>query len=282
MTRIGGNPSPPWLWPNLLGLDAPAIAVTWQILFARSFGADIPMVLHLILGLSVWCIYLADRLYDSRRTGETVAGTGRLMFTRSHFKPLAATLLAASVLNCVLIIRFIPEKLILTGLITASLLGGYYVIRLKAGLRIAALIPREILCGMIFALGCVITSHEYAPPGTNESQFWLAAFFFGLLCSANCILISIWEWEEDLAANDRSITTGSPRIVRHIGSAILVAGVCSLALASSGPGFIYWAMAVSTFAQRIVLHYESRIGKPMLRVLGDAVLLTPLLFVQVA
>jgi hypothetical protein len=282
MTSTSGTHSPPWLWPNLLGLDAPAVAVTWQILFARSFGADIPPVLHLILGLSVWCIYLADRLYDSIRTGETAGGTGRMMFTRRHFKPLAATLFATTVLNCTLIIRYIPENLMITGFITASLLGAYYMIRLKSGLRIAALIPREILCGMIFALGCVITAQAYALPGTDDLQFWVPAFFLGLVCSANCILISIWEREEDLAANDRSITTGSPRIVRHIGSAILVVGACSLALASSGPGFIYLAMALSSFAQRIVLHYESRMGKPMLRVLGDAVLLTPLLFMPFA
>lgn len=55
--KRNGHPCPPWLWPNLLSLDAPVVAVAWQWLFARVFGADLPAVFHLILGLSVWCIW---------------------------------------------------------------------------------------------------------------------------------------------------------------------------------------------------------------------------------
>lgn len=277
----GGNFFPPWLWPNLLGLDAPAVAVSWQILFGRNFGAELPTALHLVLGLSVWCIYLADRLYDTIRTDATVVGTGRLMFTRKHFKTLAAILIIASLLNIGLIACYVPEKLIITGLITAFLLGVYYLFRLNAGMRIAARIPREILCGMIFSLGCVITTHSFAPPGTNEWRFWLAAFFLGLLFSSNCILISIWEREEDLAASDRSIATDSPRIFRHIGNTIILLGIASLALAPSGLWKIHLAIALSAYAQWIALHYENRMSKPMLRVLGDAVLLSPLLLLWV-
>lgn len=281
MTHNGGNTPPLWLWPNLLGLDAPAVAVSWQLLFSRVFGTGFPIVLHLILGLSVWCIYLADRLYDTVRTDEAVAGTGRLIFTRRHFKPLAVALGIASAANLALIIRYVPEKLILSGLVTAFLLGIYYAIRLGGGARLVSLIPREILCGMLFSLGCVITPHAYAAPGTAGLQFWLAAAFFGFACSANCILISIWEREEDLAANDQSFATASPRIVRHIGAAIVLIGACSLALAYSSSWGIHLAVALSACAQSIVLHFDDRLSKPMLRVLGDAVLLTPLLFLWV-
>ncbi len=281
MNRNGGNFAPIWLWPNLLGLDSPAVAVCWQLLFARVFDTAFPIVLHVILGLSVWCIYLADRLYDTIRTDESVAGTDRHIFTRRHFKPLAVALCLASVVNLGLIILFVPKNLIISGLITASLLGIYYAIRLKGGAKIASLIPREILCGMLFSLGCVITPHAYATPGTADLQFWLSAALFGLVCSASCILISIWEREEDLAASDHSLATASPQIVRHIGAAITLIGVCSLALAFYGPWKIRAAVAIAACAQGIALHFDDRLSKSTLRVLGDAVLLTPLIFVWV-
>lgn len=279
---IRRNPSAPaWLWPNLLGLDAPAVAVSWQVLFSQAFGSDFPMVLHLILGLSVWCIYLADRLYDTLRTEAEAMATSRHMFTRRHFKALAVALGIAATVNLALIILHVPEKLILSGLITAALLGIYYAIRLKGGARFAALIPREILCGMLFSLGCVITTLAYADSGMIGPQFWLGAFFLGLACSASCILISIWEREEDLASMDHSVATVSPRIVRHIGVAVVMIGAYSLVLAFSGAWAIHLAIALSAFAQRLTLHFDNRLSKPMLRVLGDAVLLTPLLLLRV-
>lgn len=272
------NPSaPPWLWPNLLGLDSPAVAVSWQILFSRAFDTEFPMVLHLILGLSVWCIYLADRLYDTLRTDAAAMATDRHRFTRRYFKPLAAALCIAAAANLALIIRCVPQNLIVSGLITAALLGVYYVIRLRGGARLAALIPREILCGMLFSLGCVITPHAYAEPGTIGVRFWLGAFLLGLACSASCILISIWEREEDSATSDHSVASGNPRIVRHIGAAIAVIGACSLALAFTGARAIHLAIALSSCAQGTALHFDKRLSKPMLRVLGDAVLLSPLL-----
>lgn len=249
------------------------------MLFSRIFNTDFPPVLHLVLGLSVWCIYLADRLHDALRTDSAVLGTGRLMFTKKRFKPLASILLVASALNLALIILHVPGKLIATGLITAALLGVYYLLRLKAGVRIAALIPREILCGLIFALGCVITPHAFAAPGGTGPVFWISAFCLGLVCSANCILISIWEREEDLAASDTSMASAGT--VRHIGIVIVGIGVASMALAFAGARPIHLAIALSAGAQWITLQFDDRLPKPLLRMLADAVLLTPLLLLWV-
>jgi hypothetical protein len=284
MIRPGPNgrkPAPAWLWPNLLGLDAPAVAVSWQLLFARTFDTDFPLVLHGILGLSVWCIYLADRLYDTMRTDSTAAGTDRHLFTRKHFKPLAVALIIASALNLVLIIRYVPERLVISGLITALLLGTYYAIRLKSGTRIVSVIPREILCGMLFSLGCVITPQAFEASGSIDTKLWLAAFSFGLICSASCLLISIWEKDEDLATGDHSLATLHPGIVNYLSGAIAVIAVLSACLAILGPWQIYVAVALAACAQLATLRYETHLSKPMLRVIGDAVLLTPLLFIWV-
>ncbi|QTN33887.1 hypothetical protein HZ994_16730 [Akkermansiaceae bacterium] len=278
MPGNSGNKPPAWLWPNLLGLDAPAVAVSWQVLFSCSFDADFPAVLHLILGLSVWCIYLADRLCDSVRAGETAGVTDRLMFTRRNFKALAIALAFAAGANLLLIARHVPGKLIVPGLLTATLLAAYYLLRFMNGARFTAVIPREILCGMLYALGCVIATNACAPSGSTGAPFWFAAFLLGLVCSANCMLISLWEHREDLAACDRSIATTHPRILGTIAAAVSSLTVISLAATPFLPWRICISVALSALALRVILNRETRLPTPMLRVLADAALLTPLAF----
>lgn len=271
-----GQPFPPWLWPNLLGLDAPVVAVAWQWLFARVFGADLPPVIHIILGLSVWCVYLADRLYDAKRAPQRGGQTERLRFTRRHFTALSVIALAAGSANFFLIIRHVPPPLMVTGLVTAGLLAIYYVLRIKGGVPF---LPREILCGMIFGLGCVIAPHAFLPTG-GGSGFFPAALFLCLVCAANCTLISAWEREEDIAGNDRSMATLPSRIIPHISRALSILILLAAAVALIGPWRIHLAVAASALALRGMLRFEDRLSRRALRVLADAVLLTPLLFLR--
>jgi len=273
-----GQPYPPWLWPNLLGLDAPAVAVAWQWLFAKNFGADLPLVFSFILGLSVWCVYLADRLYDAKRSPTIGTQTDRLRFTQKNFTALVCVTIAASVTNLILIIRHITFPLMISGLITAGLLGIYYLIRLKGNGQLASAIPREILCGMIFALGCVITPHAFLT-SLNESEFAVAAILLGLICSANCLLISFWEKEEDIAGNDRSFATRTSPIIPHVAPALSTLILLTAAIAFTGRWQIHLAVCLSALALRILLHFEDYLSQRTLRVLADAVLLTPLLFI---
>ena len=273
-----GRPCPPWLWPNLIGLDAPAVAVAWQWLFARVFGADLPPVFHLILGLSVWCIYLADRLYDSIRAPATGALTDRLRFTRSHSAILSAITVAAAIANLFLIIRHVPGSLIVAGLITAGLLGVYYLIRLRGNARLASALPREILCGMIFALGCVIAPHDFLANGGGW-DYVFATILLGLVCSANCLLISVWEKEEDNACNTRSIASSPSRLIPHLSKALTGLILLAAAMAFFGPWQIHLAVCLSALSLRVMLHFKEHLSQQSLRVLADAVLLSPLLFV---
>jgi hypothetical protein len=281
MNRTGqprGKHYPPWLWPNLLGLDSPAVAVAWQWIFTRVFDIEFPWVFHLILGLSVWCIYLADRLYDAIRAPDTDSGTDRLDFTKKHFTTLSAVTVMAGLVNLFLIIRHVPLHLMISGLITASLLGIYYLIRMKSSARIAAVIPREFLCGMLFALGTVISPHAFVPPGTSDLRFYLPMVFFGLVCSASCVLISIWEKEADIASSDQSLATLQSRIIPHMANAITALAILSAALAFFGSWQIYIPVAVSAVALRLMLCSDDRIPPAALRALADGVLLSPLLF----
>ena len=59
--------SRPWLWPNLLSLDAPIVALLWQLLFIRCFHGSLGVLPAVLLAIAVWLIYVADRMLDAWR-----------------------------------------------------------------------------------------------------------------------------------------------------------------------------------------------------------------------
>ncbi len=56
-----------WLWPNFLNLDAPLIAVLWQVLLARELAVHVKFGEPVVLALCVWLVYVADRVLDALR-----------------------------------------------------------------------------------------------------------------------------------------------------------------------------------------------------------------------
>ena len=280
--QLLGLPAPIWLWPNLLGLDAPLVAVSWQLLYSRCFDVDIPPAIHLLLGLSVWCVYLADRLYDVYRTEDFSSVTWRLRFTKQHFTSLAVTTALAGAVNLFLIVYFVPMHLLIHGLITAGLLAVYYAFRFGSSGKVAALIPREIMCGMIFAIGSAIATYSYGQPQTTGFRFLGAVAMLGLVCSASCVMISVWERDADLASGDRSIASARPEILRCIRRLLLPLIVLYGFVAISDPWQIHIAVGLSALALYLMARFEERFSPTLLRTLADAVLLTPLLFLPFA
>ena len=269
---------PIWAWPNLLGLDAPIVAVCWQYLFADSLGIFLPWSIHLILALSAWCIYLADRLVDTSRSRAQPFDTHRHRFTARNFKKLSALLALASALNAALILRFLPLNLIITGCGTAALIAVYYLFRLTQLRAHVSLIPREVLCGILFAIGCAIAPYEYAHGMPVPPSFYLIVLLFGLLCSASCILISIWEKESDFASNDFSAVTSHQKAIPHIASALSALAGISLLLSVFVHAKALIAIALAVALLRLSLRFQDHLSALSRRALADAVLLTPLIF----
>ena len=72
-----------WQAANLLSLDAPVVALAWQALLAQVTGTMLMPAGRWALGLTVWAIYLADRLLDVR-DGRRAPQTARHAITRRH------------------------------------------------------------------------------------------------------------------------------------------------------------------------------------------------------
>ena len=62
---MGKKSIPLWLWPNILSLDAPLVAIAWVWMLKKALGITYiePAAIG-ILFAAVWCVYVLDRIAD--------------------------------------------------------------------------------------------------------------------------------------------------------------------------------------------------------------------------
>lgn len=243
---------PVWLYPNLLALDAPIVAVVWQVFLARAFNVPLPLAAQTGLFSAVWLVYLVDRLLDARRLAADAADRHR--FAARHARRLTALAVLVFAVGATSA-SLLPVQYLLVGLAVvvavATYLGAVHFMPpgwVKHG-------AKELLVGVVFALGVGVPLYVSSPP----DRWWAAVLAFGLLCWWNCRLIDRWEVQ--------------PSAGRTVGRLIGLAAVAVSAL-SLGPVLI-----ATTATAGLLLAVDltvPRIGVRLARVLADAVLLTPL------
>jgi hypothetical protein len=246
-----------WLWPNLLSLDAPLVALLWQILFARCFHARIDPLPSILLVLAVWLIYAADRSLDAW-TGS--AARPRHLFYRRHWKtllPLWILVLAAG--SALAWTRLSPD-LLLRGLALSAAVVVYFAL-VHCGIFQKT---KEIAVALLFALGATLS----AWPNIRSAVDIEAIALFSCLCWINCVAIENWE---SPAESNWPIAA----------SAALVASAGTLLLFSSRP-ILGGAVAASALCFVLLDRVRLRFSRDALRVLADVALLSPLFLLPIA
>ncbi len=256
---------PLWMWPNLLSLDAPIVAVLWQSFLARCFSITPSVPARLVLGLTVWAIYLLDRLLDARKQ-PSGAEALRHRYSRRHSK--AMTWLLATVLMCdaAIAIGYLRPVILRDGLLP---LGGvllYLALFHLAGRAIR--IPKEIAVAFLFTAGISLTAWATFP--CPELALAAAAFF--VLCLANLVAIEAWEWRELPSAAPHPWTRWLAR--NYMCWVAVAAGTFAIL----GRNDWYASIALSAAACWLLYITGRRLSLEARRALVDGVLLTPILF----
>ena len=267
--KVMARDTPPlWLWPNLLSLDAPLIAVLWQGFLAQRFAVPLRPAGRLALFLAVWAIYIADRMLDARRPAVT-AEAARHRFYRRH-RRFASTLLAALLVSAAAIAAvWLRPSVLRNGLVPLAAVVVYLAVLNLSGARQLA---KELVVAFVFTAGTFLVAWTNDPASPWLLLVPAAAFF--LLCLANLAAIEKWEWEElrHGAEPPHATTRAMVRTAR--------VWVPLLAVAALYRGADPWyrAIAISAAAIAVLLYAGRRIAPETRRVLVDAALLTPLLF----
>lgn len=181
------------LFPSLLCLDAPFIALGWAICLSEDLGgADRDGFSPWVGGalfLSVWLIYLFDRLLDVSRSGALIPLTPRHEWARRHRGLLAGLFGAALICFLAGVLPRLEEKIIIGGLAIGFVTGLYYAaFRFSRCYAVSGkAVPfKESTIALCFAGGILLVA---SPTGFSSGLIFLVAGYLALF-TANCLLIA--------------------------------------------------------------------------------------------
>lgn len=266
---------PWWLWPNLLSLDAPLVALAWQEIFARALPMELGWTQRGLLAVCVWLAYCGDRLLDARRLPEGPVESARHAFAREQSRPLILALGVGSVLAVTLALR-IPLPELFAGLALLVVVAGYFVLHHMQSTRVRAGRWKELMVGVVFAVG---TLFFVAMNGQFTVPFLLSAAAWAGLCVMNCLLIAGWDRERDAAMAQHSLArrwNGMERSLPVVAVFLLLLVLAATRL--EGRLFpVAAAIMVSLMALLELARRPNRFSSEARHVLADVVLLTPIL-----
>ncbi len=268
-----------WAWLHLLSLDAPLVAVLWQLLFAKALRVHLAPVVTLITASVIWLIYVADRILDSYQAGGGTEEALRHRFYRAHrmaFLPAFLTILLVTGWMAYADLGFKTWR---DGLLLAAIVGAYFLVVHLSGGRAQKWFPKEIAVAVLFGIG------TFMPVGVHVQQlhfrFLFPFLFFLLVLWMNTLIIEYSEW----------VTLRRRAADRPHESTILVgthlaafgAGVGVLALCAIASGWfplvrpILLGEGLSALGLGLLGWQWRRISSYAVRVTADVLLLTPLL-----
>ena len=280
-----------WAWPTTLSLDAPAVALLWQALFARSFGVRLGLHHYLLLGASVWLVYAADRLLDGLKFDKRLPHTKRHRFYALHRRAVFAVwlaVLAGSLWGALALTRAeLSWGFGVAGAALLYLMGVHLRARLDALTRGLAgflrtplhfflCLPKETQVGGLFCVGAAV----FLLPRVSLAALLLPVLAFGALCALNCSFIALWEAPCDRAQGQSSLALRFPGARLWLLPAALALAGAAFALSFAQTRALFCCVGVSSLALWGLYHLgHARFVRPApLRVLADVALLTPLPF----
>lgn len=267
----------PIVWLNLLCLDAPIVAVSWQWLFAHSFGARLSLPLPTLLFLTAWLIYLADRFADTMKLPPESPISLRHRFCREHMVGWWVAIVVIFCLDAGLALRTLDLQMLLLGGSLAVLCLIYLFVNHSLGGKWRPFPMKEKAIGVLFAAGTVLGVVSQLPGLTLS--FGVAVLLFAVLCTFNCLSIAAWERELDVAQGKASFLTGWPAVagaLQPIGYGIALAAlVCAFFWHFAIFPLLFCLAASALLLVRLNLAHG--LPRDHRTALADLVLLTPLL-----
>lgn len=261
-------------WLNLLCLDAPLVAVTWQWFFAHSFHLQVGWPARVALFLTAWLIYLADRLGDALILDAESEKSWRAQFCSRHRRAWWVGLIAVGLLDGWTVLR-LDREMVVFGAALALASGAYLVVNYWLGKLWRRLPLKECCIGFLFAAGTVFSLRP-----ALSFAFVAAFLLFTLLCILNCLCIAAWEIELDLAQGKHSMATRWPHLSQRLRAATWGLALVSLlaALGRWTPSVLAGAVGFSALLLGGLDLRRDFWSRDERTALADLVLLTPLLF----
>ncbi len=272
---------PLWMWWNLLSLDAPTVVCLWALLFAQAVHISFPLLEVSVLTVTVWIIYVSDRMLDVLRTPPGSALSDRHNFYARNWYVVLGSLLPIALATAWVSLTKLSSQTRIVGLMLCGAVLFYFqIIHVFSDLAVRR-VPKELVVGAIFAAGSTIPAWTHT--AGSRTLLIPPALLFAALCGLNCIAIECWEHHRGERQWKKTpywlIRWADRRIVPIAAILIVCAGMIGIfGPHAAGQAQLLGASAIS-LALIAALDWQSGALSPQaLRVLADAALLTPALF----
>lgn len=263
---------PWWLWPNLLALDAPVVAVLWQNLLAEVLHIRIPTIEVVALALTCWLIYVLDYSSDAATAKPEYDLPARHAFFRRH---RALLLILAAAVGCML--------LVLSTSMSVETLhrGAWLALAVLAYLAFTHLgpsawrtrWPRECGVAIVFAAGTSLSTWDAGV------RCLVPTAVFAVLCWMNMAGIEFWESRIYTPSASREPSLSAEWLALHMGGCSVLILIALILL------HVPLSLSICALASCIGLaglgrRYET-LSPDAVRVIADLVLCTPLVLLLV-
>jgi hypothetical protein len=234
------------------------VAVLWQTLFLRCLGAPAGWLPALVLFLTVWLIYVADRLLDTR----AALATERHVFYRRHFRAALIVWCVVLTATAALVSRQVAGPLLAKGMAMLAAVGVYLLAIHGLGSHRLVIGLKEASVAGLFAVGTSLTAWNWILTRSDV----LTVILFSALCWLNCVAIQQWE-------------SGPERWrIGRIAACIALVGI---ALLHRDRPILASAESISLVGLVFLDVFHRRLSPEALRVLADVALLSPVFFLPV-
>ena len=176
-TMAAPSRTPWWLWPQVLCLDAPLVAVSWMAALAKSHHLRLQPSFYIGLGLVTWIVYVLDRTADAISGRLPTPMSARHAFCLRHQKILLRVMVPVVAVYVIwLALTDVPTGLLIQGL-GLCVAAAFYLAAFSAtrGRLRVAMFGSAAIAG--FAVVALL-------PVPLKVQLWLAALLVVAVVSA--------------------------------------------------------------------------------------------------
>lgn len=168
------------------------MALVWQSFFAQVFSADLLWAERMVLGLSIWLVYLGDHIFDVAKRIEKDLRFERHRWVKEHEAILRELFRVVLVVDVVSAFSLLKIGSLLMGIVLLGACLAYEKWVAPTGNVLA----KGVLTAVLFAAGVFlfITDSFSNPIG------WASFGLFGLLCLGN--ILSLASIEGRFACDD--------------------------------------------------------------------------------
>lgn len=184
-----------YVYFRILSLDVAVGAGLMAYLFAYALGVPVDWMSYFSLAIAVWLIYTLDHLWDAYKIPHE-ANTLRHRFHQKYFTLLGIIWGTVGIGGALLIIFYLPVKVIVYGLGLSVFVLGHFSLTFIDQLKNTLLIQKETRTALIYSLGVGLAPISIGAQSPYLIEVLMTTQVF-LIAWINLLIISYYEYNSD-------------------------------------------------------------------------------------